>query len=168
MSSRSEEEDASRKLTARFGDLWTGAIHRFADWPSGDVPTTGAIVYTIWDHDDVFIYVGMSGRQYTPGQQSSQSSKGPWGRLARHASGRRSGDQFCLYICDRLVLSTLHNRIAEIAGGELSLDAATRDYVRTNLGFRWMALPDGRAAYDLERWLQRGEADCGRPLLNPL
>ena len=45
----------------------------------------------------------------------------PLGRLASHASGRRSGDQFLIYVCDRLVLPRLGNRIGEIAGGALSL-----------------------------------------------
>ena len=91
------------------------------------------------------------------------------GRLNSHASGRRSGDQFLIYVCDRLVLPRLGNRIAEIADGSLSLDRETKDYVRTNLGFRWLAMDDPKAAYALERALQSGEHDPpGKPLLNPL
>ena len=90
------------------------------------------------------------------------------GRLNSHASGRRSGDQFCVYVADRLVLPTLHNRISEIAEGSLSLDRATRDYVRNNLGFPWTMMDSGMAALELERRLQRGEAACGKPLLNPV
>lgn len=33
--------------------------------------------------------------------------------------------------------------------------------------FRWIAVDSGRAALALERRLQRGEAACGKPLLNP-
>jgi hypothetical protein len=80
----------------------------------------------------------------------------------------RSGDQFCVYVADRLVLPTLHNPIAEIADGSLSLDNATRDYIRMNLGFRWVCMESGKAAFELERRLQRGEAVCGKPLLNPV
>ena len=142
--------------------LTAGSVNWFDDWPTGDVPKRGAIVYTIWNREGCFIYVGMSGRNTTGGK----SAKGPYGRFASHASGRRSGDQFCLYVCDRLILSTVHNRIPEIAAGELSLDDFTRNYIRTNLGFRWCAMPDAKLAIELERQMRRGEFDAGRPLLN--
>jgi hypothetical protein len=125
------------------------------------------VVYTIWNREGSFIYVGMSGRSFTGGTEGSGKA-GPWGRLNSHASGRRSGDQFCVYVADRRVLPTLHNRISEIADGTLSLDRATRDYIRANLGFRWTMMKSGMTALELERRLQRGEAACGKPLLNPL
>jgi len=148
--------------------LSSGQVFRFADWPCGDVPNTGAIVYTIWNRKNEFIYVGMSGRQQANQTNSSGKRRGPWARLASHASGQRSGDQFCIYVCDRLVLSSLHNRISEIASGDLSLNVATRGYVKTNLGFRWAKMDSGRAALDLERKIQKGETICGKPLLNPI
>jgi hypothetical protein len=147
--------------------LTTGAIHWFADWPTGDVPRSGAVVYTVWDRDGHFVYVGMSGRGIREGAGSpTAGALGPWGRLNSHANGRRSGDQFCVYVHDRLVLPRLHNRLADIAEGRLLLDNATRDYIRENLGFRWIIRQDGAAALSLERHLQRGAAPCGRPLLN--
>jgi hypothetical protein len=130
------------------------------------VPAAGAIVYTIWNREGAFIYIGMSGRGVKNGQEPASTVQGPRGRLSSHAGGRRSGDQFCLYVCDRLVLPGLHNRIAEVVDGRLSLDQATKDYVRANLGFRWIAVPDSTAAFKLESRLQRGEASCGKPLLN--
>lgn len=144
-----------------------GSIHWFSDWPTGDVPRSGAVVYTIWDREGSLIYVGMSGRSFT-GEAGGNGKAGPWGRLNSHASGRRSGDQFCVYVANRLVLSTLHNRISEIADDSLSLDVATCDYIRENLGFRWIMMESGKAAFELERRLQEGEAECGKPLLNPL
>ena len=77
--------------------LTNGEIHRFADWPIGPIPKTPGI-YTIWLGDDL-LYVGIAGRG-----GSGRNSMGLWGRLNSHASGRRSGDQFCIYVCDRLVL----------------------------------------------------------------
>ena len=147
--------------------LTISPLHLFANWPTGNVPRSGAVVYTIWNRGGSFIYVGMSGRGFTGGSEGNGKA-GPWGRLNSHASGRRSGDQFCVYIADRLVLPTLHNRIAEIADGSLSLERATRDYIRAHLGFRWTMMESGMAALGLERRLQRGEAACGKPLLNPL
>jgi hypothetical protein len=150
-----------------YDQLINGPIHWFSDWPTGEVPRSGAVVYTIWNREGSFIYVGMSGRSFIGGAEGNGRS-GPWGRLNSHASGRRSGDQFCVYVADRLVLPTLHNRLSEIADGSHSLDVATRDYIRTNLGFRWFMMESGKAAFELERRLQRGTADCGKPLLNPL
>ena len=146
--------------------LTTGPIYWFEHWPTGEVPRSGAAVYTVWDREGQFIYVGMSGRGYQG--VSRPGSDGPWGRLSSHASGRRSGDQFCVYVSDRLVLPRLHNRLAEIEGGTFSLDTATCDFIRANLGFRWLKLADGTSALQLERRLQRGEYACGKPLLNPL
>lgn len=125
------------------------------------------MVYTVWDREGSFVYVGMSGRSFT-GITEGKGRAGPWGRLNSHASGRRSGDQFCVYVADRLVLPALHNRISEIADGSSSLDRAARDYIRANLGFRWAALESGKAAFEVERRLQKGETACGKPLLNPL
>jgi hypothetical protein len=147
--------------------LTNGPIHWFSGWPIGDVPRFGAVVYTIWNRQGAFIYVGMSGRGFT-GSGERNGKAGPWGRLNSHACGRRSGDQFCVYVADRLVLPSLHNRLADIAGGSLSLDTVVREYIRTNLGFRWIATQSGSEAFALERRLQRGEAECGKPLLNSL
>jgi hypothetical protein len=147
--------------------LTSGPIHWFSDWPTGDVPRSGAVAYTIWNREGIFIYVGMAGRGFLGGTEGNGKA-GPWGRLSSHASGRRSGNQFCVYVADRLVLPTLHNRISEIADGTLSLDIATRDYIRANLGFRWIAMDSGAAARQVEGRLQRGQAGCGKPLLNPI
>ena len=40
-----------------------------------------------------------------PGLQDE--AKWLWTRLGSHASGRRSGDQFNVYICDRFVVPAL-------------------------------------------------------------
>jgi hypothetical protein len=143
--------------------LETGPIYRFSDWPITAVPRSGAIAYTIWDRSDRFIYIGMAGRS-----GASVNGTGPFGRLASHASGRRSGDQFCIYICDRLVLPTLHNRFPEIAAGQLSLDKLTREFIRAELGFRFIAVASGSIALAVEREIQRGALRCGKPFLNPL
>ena len=48
-----------------------------------------------------------------------------------------------------LVLPTVRDRIDDIAAGRFSLDQATRDYVRTELGFRVVQVIDGREALQL-------------------
>ncbi len=150
-------------MSALLEELENGPLHWFEDWPIVAVPRSGAAVYTVWDREGRFLYVGMAGR----GEQTARGS-GPFGRLASHASGRRSGDQFCIYVADRLVLNTLHNRLADITSGSLLLDLETRAFIRTNLGFRFMPVENGRTALELERQIQRGVLKVGRPFLNPV
>lgn len=96
------------------------------------------------------------------------STTGLWNRLASHASGRRSGDQFCIYVADRLVLPTLgSNQLARIAKGRASMDHLTRDFIREHLTFRFVTSPDGRSALELERSIQAGAMPVGKPQLNP-
>jgi hypothetical protein len=157
-------DEVTGALAEQLEALENGGIEWFADWPVRTVPTSGALVYTVWDREHAFVYVGMSGRM---GTKQSQRGKGPYGRLESHASGRRSGDQFCVYVSDRFILPRLQNRIQDIADGSLSLDEETRRYVRGNLGFRWTSAADGRTALDLENRVQRGALRAGKPLLSP-
>jgi len=87
------------------------------------------------------------------GRTASQSGTGPWGRLNSHASGRRSGDQFCIYAHDRLVIPSLHSRFADIGSGDLSLDRETRAISRERPGFRWAAVHRPAVAFELENSL---------------
>lgn len=94
--------------------------------------------------------------------------QGIYTRLRSHASGRRSGDQFCVYVADRLVLPTLSQEdIAAIASGRHQMDAFVRRFIHENLSYRFVMLPDGAAAYAIEAAIKGGEWEHGRPLLNP-
>ena len=149
-------------------DLSSGAAHSFADWPDRAVPPYGAGVYTIWNKDGQFLYVGMSGRGITSDTVQRNSPYGLYTRLHSHASGRRSGDQFCVYVADRLVLPTLtQDDIAAIGLGRHPMDAFVRRYIHQNLSFRFVMLPDGGAAYAVEAAIKSGKWEHGRPLLNP-
>lgn len=87
--------------------------------------------------------------------------------LNSHAGGRRSGDQFNIYVSDRFLLPRVASRIPEIAAGKLSLDTLTREHIRTELGFRIVALSTPMDAFTVERQLRRGEWAAGQPILNP-
>jgi len=148
---------------------WHGP-YRFADWPLAEVPLVAAGVYTIWENDSL-VYVGMSGRGRTADQlseaQTSGRRVGLWTRLNSHASGRRSGDQFCVYVADRLVLPTLTSTdIDLIANDELRLDDLVRTYIRERMSFRFTETEDGETASLLESRLRAGALDS-KPLLNP-
>jgi hypothetical protein len=102
----------------------------------------------------------ISARRNTP--------QGIYTRLQSHAGGRRSGDQFCVYVTDRLVLPALTQEdIAAIASGRHQMDAFVRRYINENLVYRFVMLPDGAAAYAVEAAIKSGGWDYGRPLLNP-
>jgi hypothetical protein len=57
--------------------------------------------------------------------------------------------------------------IAQIAAGELSLDARVRRYIHDRLSYRWVGTADGASAYALEAQICRGALAAGLPLLNP-
>ena len=146
-----------------------GPSHRFSDWPNNSVPKVAAAVYTIWDAGRL-IYVGMAGRGlaaedlYAPDEPVK--AKGLWTRLNSHASG--SGDQFCVYVCDRFVVPHLSvQQQAQIAEGELALDALTRTLIHDRYEYRFITTPDGATAFALEREVQRGALSAGKPFLNP-
>ena len=113
-----------------FERLEHGPLHWFREWPNADVPAFGAGVYTVWDDASTLVYVGMSGRTINIDTQPRTKPYGLYTRLASHAAGRRSGDQFCVYVADRLVLPMLTpEQIRLIGAGALQFDALVRSYI---------------------------------------
>ena len=146
----------------------------FANFAEADIPRSAAGCYTVW-RGQQFIYVGMAGRaakaeDLARHDQSRGAPKGLAQRLLSHGSGRRSGDQFCIYVADRFVLPSLSRpQVEDIAAATVKLDALTRDFIQAELRFRWCATSSGAEALALERLIQReGLPGAGRPLLNPL
>lgn len=153
--------------------LATAARHRFADWPNRDVPNWRAGVYGVWK-GDAFLYVGMAGRGLVADAhlaheaQVAKRARGLRDRLHSHASGRRSGDQFCVYVCDRLVVPSLaREQLRAIGDGTLLLDAMTKEFIRGQLTYAYVLADDGLAALRLEREIQRHGLGGHLPLLNP-
>jgi hypothetical protein len=150
-------------LDAVLGRLETGPLHRFADFEMvADLPREGAAVYTIWDDEGALVYVGVSGR-------SATSKTGPWGRLRSHWNGRRSGDQFCVYVADHYVLPDLSpQQIEEIAAKEPSLfmDDLVASVIRDR-SFRIAVVPDYSGAIKVETAIKSGQLSAGPPRLNP-
>jgi hypothetical protein len=72
--------------------------HSFKDDPRRIVPDKGSIIYSVWTKKEEFLYIGISGLQ------KSLDRRNPLSRMQSHASGRRSGDQFCIYIHDLFVI----------------------------------------------------------------
>jgi hypothetical protein len=154
-------------------ELETGPLHRFQDWPNEQVPKRAAGVYTVWEGDRL-LYVGMSGRAMIVEDLEVSDGgrirpKGLWTRLNTHASGRRSGDQFCVYVGDRFVVPGLTpSQQRQLAAGALSLDTLILAFVHERLSYRFVITADGTEALRLEREIRRGSLSAGKPYLNPL
>jgi hypothetical protein len=107
-------------------ELAFGTEYRFSEWPNSAVPSVAAGVYTIWNHRTL-IYVGMAGRGHTEeslarGAAQPKYVTGLRSRLKSYTSGRRSGDQFCVYVADRFILPVLKmQEVQAIGPGEVSL-----------------------------------------------
>jgi hypothetical protein len=161
-----------RELERLLHELAAGPAYRFADWPNRLVPLVAAGVYTVWEQK-TFVYVGMSGRALTAEaiqrkRAEGASPTGLFDRLRAHARGQRSGDQFCVYVCDLLILPQFTlEQLLQVGRRELSLDALVRNYIRDRLSYRYVEVPDGAAALELERAVKLQGLQGQPPLLNP-
>lgn len=77
------------------------------------------------------IYVGMSGHNMKPGDTEApdepKKAKGLFTRRQSHANGRRSGDQFCVYVYGRLIVPALtRTQQEQIGQGNLILHDMTK------------------------------------------
>ena len=143
---------------AALRELEHGTLHRFDQWGTNVVPAGPPGVYTVW-WGERFVYVGMGGR--------SEGGAGLRGRLLKHVSGRRSGNQFCIYVCDRFVLPTLSpEQIAQVGEGTLRLDRLVQAFIHEHLAYRFVLADDSAGARSLERLVQVQGLSGRRPLLN--
>jgi hypothetical protein len=68
------------------------------------IPNKGSLIYTVWDKDDSFLYVGIADLQ------RDLAKRFPLSRMISHASGVRGGDQFCVYIHDSMFCQSSFRR----------------------------------------------------------
>jgi hypothetical protein len=104
------------------------------------------------------------------GQPVETQTRGLYGRLNTHASGKRSGDQFCIYVCDRFVIPSLladKDKLELLAEGRLNLDELTQAYIQQHYEYRYTPTASGKAASKIEDQVKRGKLGAGRPILNP-
>lgn len=140
---------------------------RFSEWPNPAVPLITAGIYAVWEGTRL-LYCGMSGRQFDPDKAGRKLKYGLHTRLASHASGRLSGDQFCVYVANRLVLPALSAvLLPKFESGELTLDMLARDYIRNRLEYQFACVPNSREALALEDRCRRGEVFGAKPYFNP-
>ena len=103
----------------------------FAEDPRRYIPVTGSIIYSVWNLEAEFVYIGIAGLQ------KDSSRRNPVSRMVSHASGRRSGDQFCIYVHDHYVVPELI-KCGDYIPKNGYLDILTRDYIRKHLSYRFL------------------------------
>lgn len=149
-------------LTAAFS-----ARYSYAEWPAicAVIPKVCAGVYAVWQ-DDRLIYCGMSGRQLE--KNGHKSRFGLVTRLQSHWSGRLSGDQFCVYVANRLVIPDLTpDKLERFRDGSLRLDQLTQRHIQDHFEFQHVVVKSSREAHDLEGACRSGMVFGVKPLLNP-
>ena len=145
----------SKTSESQINSLLSPSRIPFSSWPPSEdaLPAVAAGVYAIWRGDRLF-YAGMAGRGLTPTQNSQTVSgrKGLWQRLEAHRSGRRSGDQFCVYVADyEIVPSLTPEQLQMIRSRKLKIDHLVRDFVAQELCFTFAVTDDGASARELEK-----------------
>jgi len=141
--------------------------YRFADWPNREIPPVAAGVYAVWD-GEMLLYCGMSGRGVENAVAAGTARFGLVTRLASHASGRLSGDQFCVYVANRLVIPTLTpDQLEQFRTGELNLDRLTRAYIQEHLAYQYAVVVSSAEAFASEKHCREGLIFGSKPLLNP-
>ena len=104
----------------------------FAEDPRKQISNKGSIIYSVWNKEEDFIYIGISGLQ------KSLEKRNPLSRMISHASGVRSGDQFCVYIHDFFVIPNLIKE-KDYKPERGSLDKLTKQYIHENLSYRFVS-----------------------------
>ena len=138
------------------------ALRQFSTGNVTDIPSWGSIIYTVFLDQSEYIYVGIGGLA-----GKTVKDRNPRSRILQHSQGRRSGDQFCIYIQDFYV-------IPELIGSKYTpkkgyLDQLTKDFVQSRLSYRYLVVQtedSDQVVRRLERELQRDQHGYGVPLLN--
>jgi len=137
----------------------------FQDNPNDHIPKFGSIIYTIWNNADEWIYVGIGGLGQSP--STPLHKRNPVSRIQQHKSGRRSGDQFCIYVHDCFVVPKLDNTKYKFVKG--ALDHQTKNYIQENLFYRFVVIQNEESIQlvrKIESQLKNGLEGFGKPLLN--
>jgi len=123
---------------------------KFSEWSKSDIESVRTGVYCIWNENDELVYVGMSGREYSKKIGSTK----PYGlrlRLHKHASGKLSGDQFCVYVANRLVIPDLKiDELPLFGKGTLTLNLKVKEYIHKHFSYNFTYTDNEQESYSLE------------------
>lgn len=137
-------------------------LHPFTTSKINHIPEYGSILYTIFLDREEFIYVGIGGLS-----GKSVNERNPRSRIIQHSQGRRSGDQFCIYIQDFYVIPSLIGKPYEPKKGYL--DTLTKEFIQSRLTYRYLVVQSDnsdKVVRRLERELQINQHGYGVPTLN--
>ncbi len=140
----------------------TTPLRAFSTSNIAEIPSFGSIIYTVFLDGANFIYVGIGGLA-----GATVHDRNPRSRIIQHAQGRRSGDQFCIYIQDFYVIPAIISMPYEPKKGYL--DTLTKEFIQTRLTYRYLVIQtedSDKVVRRLERELQNNEHGFGLPLLN--
>jgi hypothetical protein len=127
-----------------------------------DIPEYGSILYTVFLDRREFIYVGIGGLS-----GKSVKDRNPRSRITQHTQGRRSGDQFCIYIQDFYVIPLLIGNTYVPKKGYL--DTLTKEFIQKRLTYRYLVVQtddSDKVVRRLEKELQTNTHGHGVPKLN--
>ena len=151
--------------------------YKFSDWEQDkkNIPIVAAGVYIVW-LKNLFLYAGMAGENLTSADINTIlaqriRAKGLRRRLAKHASGNRGGNLFCVYICDMFVIPRLSKSdIHKLKRRQILLDGKKgliKGFVRGHLKYQFVSTKDGRTAAEFESFIREGKSFLGKPFINP-
>ena len=137
-------------------------LRQFSTRNVTEIPSWGSIIYTVFLDKTEYIYVGIGGLS-----GSTVKDRNPRSRIIQHSQGRRSGDQFCIYIQDFYVIPQLVGQHYTPKKG--FLDQLTKEFIQSRLTYRYLVVQteDSHAVVrKLERELQSDVHGFGLPKLN--
>ena len=148
-------------------DLSIGQEYKFSDWPNEDLPNVAIGMYTIWK-GDMFAYVGISGTAIKKEDYQKTKIKGLKQRLNAHRSGGIGGDKFCVYVFERFVSKELTlDDLQKMSEKQLTLGKLNKDFIQTNLTYRFTILDSAKKALEYEKIIKNGGIESiGKPYLN--
>ena len=137
-------------------------LRQFSTRNVNEIPSWGSIIYTVFLDKTEYIYVGIGGLS-----GKSVTQRNPRSRIIQHSQGRRSGDQFCIYIQDFFVIPQLIGKDYTPKKGYL--DQLTKEFIQSRLTYRYLVIQTEDSDVEvrrMERELQRDMHGHGSPRLN--
>ena len=137
-------------------------LRAFSTSNIAEVPAFGSIIYTVFLDGTDYIYVGIGGLA-----GATVQDRNPRSRIIQHAQGRRSGDQFCIYIQDFYVIPSIIN--TQYTPKKGYIDMLTKEFIQKRLSYRYLVVQSDdsdKIVRRLERELQSNEHGFGVPKLN--
>ena len=126
------------------------------------IPEFGSILYAVFLDKTEFIYIGIGGLS-----GANAKSRDPRSRIRQHTQGRRSGDQFCIYIQDFYVIPDLIR--SDYTPRKGHLDELVLDFIQSRLCFRFVVFQtddSDQIVRRLEREIQSGQHRNQLPTIN--